>query len=88
MNRLAKISRQEFKMTAANRVFVILALTVLPGVLSMNSSVRAGTTVAIVGATQESAALAALLNSTPGASTVPFQLCRERTTMRVLHYGE
>ncbi len=75
-------------MTAVNRVFVILAFTVLPGLLSTNSAVPAGTTVAIAGATQESAALAALLNSTPGASTVPFQLCRERTTMRVLHYGE
>ncbi len=58
MNRALKVVRQEFKMTAANKAFVIitiigpfliLALAILPGLVSMNTKVEPGTVVAVVG---------------------------------------
>lgn len=72
MNRLMKVARQEFRMTAVNRAFVIitiigpiliLAISVVPGVLSMHPTVQAGSVIEIVGARPQ--LLAAL--STPAA---------------------
>ena len=72
MNRLMKVARQEFRMTAANRAFVIitiigpiliLAISVVPGVLSMHPTVAAGSVIEVVGGQPQ--LLAAL--STPAA---------------------
>jgi len=58
MNRALKVVKQEFKMTAANKAYVIitiigpfliLALTVLPSLSSMNTTVEPGTVVTVVG---------------------------------------
>jgi len=58
VKRMWRVTRQEFKMTAANKAFVvitiigpflILGITVLPGLLSINTKIAAGTEVAVVG---------------------------------------
>ena len=58
MNRALKVVKQEFKMTAANKAYVIitivgpfliLALAILPSLTSMNTRVEPGTVIAVVG---------------------------------------
>lgn len=62
MRKTWRVARQEFKMTAANKAFVvitiigpflILAVTVLPALLSMNTKIEAGTQIAVVGGNNE-----------------------------------
>ncbi|MEW5814913.1 MAG: ABC transporter permease [Spirochaetota bacterium] len=58
MNKLWKVVKQEFKMTAANKAFVIItiigpilifAVSVLPGLLSMNLGIPPDTRIAFIG---------------------------------------
>ncbi len=62
MRRTWRVARQEFRMTAANKAFVvitiigpflILGVTVLPALLSMNTKIQPGTQIAVVGGDSE-----------------------------------
>ncbi len=62
MNKLCKIIKQEFKMTAANKAFVIItiigpfllfAVSVLPGLFAMNAGIAPNTQVALIGGDDE-----------------------------------